>query len=160
MGDGASGLGYRKAGRADVGALVDLRIDFMRLIKDLSPRDEEGWRAELSARFEAGLESGDLVAWICLDGESVVAASGLAYPADRDARAELGLGSGEALVFNMYTLPGYRRRGIAASLLRRTIGEARSRGAAALRLRPTDDGRPLYERLGFVDSGDDMTLRL
>jgi GNAT superfamily N-acetyltransferase len=60
----------------------------------------------------------------------------------------------------MYTLPAYRRRGIASELLRRTILEARSRGLSALRLQSTDDGRPIYERAGFRDAGRDMVLSL
>jgi GNAT superfamily N-acetyltransferase len=160
MEDGAAGLAYRKAGIGDVDALVDLRIDFMRLVKDSGLGDEVAWRAELSARFSSDLGSGELVAWVCLDGGMVVAASGLACPAARAARAELGLRGGEALVFNMYTRPAYRRRGIASGLLRRSIGEARSRGLSALRLQPTDEGRPIYERAGFRDEGRDMILRL
>jgi GNAT superfamily N-acetyltransferase len=132
----------------------------MRIVKDLSARDEELWRAELSALFARDLGSGDLVSWICLGGGEVIAASGLACPAAEDSRAELGLLRGEGLVLNMYTLPAYRRRGIASELLRRTILEARSRGLSALRLQSTDDGRPIYERAGFRDAGRDMVLSL
>jgi GNAT superfamily N-acetyltransferase len=132
----------------------------MRIVKDSGLEDEEEWRAELSARFARDLDSGDLVAWICLDGGNVVAASGLASPAALELRAELDLGSGEALVLNMFTLPAYRRRGIASELLRRTVLEARSRAVSALMLQSTDDGRSIYERSGFVDSGRDMVLGL
>ena len=161
---GKPGLEYRKADRADVGALVDLRIEFMRIVKDSGLPDEARWRAELAARFAFELASQELVAWICLDAGAVVASSGLACPASDAARAELGLGPGEALILNMFTLPPYRRRGIAAELLRLSIGEARSRGLAKLRLQSTDDGRSLYERAGFcfLRRGErcDMTLDL
>jgi GNAT superfamily N-acetyltransferase len=160
VGEAAAGLDFRRAGGADVGALVDLRIEFMRVVKDGNFPDEAEWRRELASRFSADLASGALVAWICLDRGRVVAASGLACPGSGAARAELALRPGEALVFNMFTRPAYRRRGIASELLARLIAEARARGIRALRLRPTDDGRPLYERLGFRDDGEDMLLRL
>jgi GNAT superfamily N-acetyltransferase len=160
MADDAEGLEYRKAGHAEVGALVDLRIDFMRIVKDSGLKGEEEWRAELSSRFAADLGSGALVAWICLDGRNVVAASGLACPASSGARAELALGPGEALVLNMFTRPAYRRRGIASELLGRTIAEARSRRLSALRLQSTDEGRPIYVRAGFRDAGRGMILAL
>jgi GNAT superfamily N-acetyltransferase len=155
-----AGLELRKAGPADTGALVDLRIDFMRIVKDSGLEDEGGWRAELSARFAADLESGELAAWLCVDGGAAVAASGLGCPAAPEARAELDLKPGEALVLNMYTRPAYRRRGIGAELLRLAIAEARARGASSLRLQPTEDSRRLYERAGFRDSGRDMVLAL
>ena len=34
MESGNAGLEYRRAGQADVDALVDLRIEFMRIVKD------------------------------------------------------------------------------------------------------------------------------
>jgi GNAT superfamily N-acetyltransferase len=140
----------------------------MRIVKDAGLDDEPRWRAELVDRFAADLGSGELVAWICLDGAAAVAASGLACPASDSARAELGLRSGEALVFNMFTRPRYRRRGIASELLALAIGEARSCGLVRLALQPSDDGRRLYERAGFRfqrpesrrDEKRDMTLDL
>jgi len=158
-GDSAE-LECRPAGGADVGALVDLRIDFMRIVKDLSPEGEAAWRSELFARFAADLESGELAAWVCLVGGAVVAASGLARPASSEVRAELALRPGEALILNMYTIPAYRRRGIGSRLLALAVEEARALGVAALRLQSTDDGRPIYERAGFRDSGRDMALTL
>jgi GNAT superfamily N-acetyltransferase len=155
-----SGFEYRRADGRDVDALVDLRIDFMRLVKDIGPEDEARWRSELCSRFESELASGAMVAWICLEEGRVVATSGLANPRDARIRRELGLLPGEALIFNMFTRPECRRRGLASELLRRSIEEARALGAVALRLRPTEDGRPLYSRFGFVDSGEDMLLAL
>jgi GNAT superfamily N-acetyltransferase len=143
------GLEYRKALLSDLGALVDLRIAFMRIVKDGGLEDEAEWRSELSERFASGLASGSFVAWLCLDHGSVVAASGLALALDAPAREELGLLPGEGLVHNMFTLPAYRRRGIAAELLARTLAEARAKSLAALRLQSTEEGRRLYERAGF-----------
>jgi len=160
MAEGEPRLEYRKAAEADVAALVDLRIDFMRLVKDSGIDGEAGLRAELAERFSAELGSGALVAWLCSSGGEVVATSGLALPDAPEARADLGLEPGEGLLFNMYTVPAYRRRGIASELLGRSISEARSRGLKAIRLQPTDSGRPIYERSGFVDSGRGMVLAL
>jgi GNAT superfamily N-acetyltransferase len=151
---------FRRAVPADIDALVDLRIDFMRAVKDGGIEDEVGLRAELAERFSEELGSGVFSSWICLCGEKAVATSGLSCPRSEELRSELGLGPGEALVFNMYTAPAYRRRGIASELLGRTIAEARSRGASALRLQSTDSGRSIYERAGFRESGRDMVLAL
>jgi GNAT superfamily N-acetyltransferase len=132
----------------------------MRLVKDGGLQGEDALSASLCGRFAVELRSGELAAWLCMDGDEAVAAGGVAFPRDAGLREELGLGPGEALVLCMFTRAGYRRRGIAGEILSLAIGEARSRGAAALRLQPTDDGRPLYERSGFRDSGRDMLLEL
>lgn len=169
-----SDLEFLRAGQADVGALVDLRIDFMRIVKDGGLPDEAEWRAELGERFSRDLGSGDLVAWICAAGDlspgprRVLATSGLAYPRDGEMRRELGLGPGEALLCNMYTRPEHRRRGLASELLERSIAEARALGARAIRLQGTADSRRLYGRRGFVpacalgetEMGEDMLLGL
>jgi GNAT superfamily N-acetyltransferase len=147
---------FRKASLSDVGALVDLRIEFMRIIKDGGIPDEEAWREELSARFSSDIASGELVAWICLDparggaSSRVVATSGLACPRAARSRRELSLEPGEALLCNMYTVSAYRRRGLGAELLERSIGEARAAGVRAVKLQPTDDSRALYLRRGFI----------
>ena len=132
----------------------------MRIVKDLSPEGEAAWRSELLARFAADLVSGELAAWLCLDGSTAVAASGLACPSSPESRAALALRPGEALVLNMYTMPSYRRRGIGAELLGLAVAEARARGASSLRLQPTEDSRRMYERSGFMDEGRDMVLTL
>jgi GNAT superfamily N-acetyltransferase len=164
---------YRRAGPEDVDALVDLRIDFMRIVKNGGMPDEDDWRSELRGRFASGIASGRLVSWICLEGGRVVAASGIAF--DRPGRPRRGgrrAAAGEtetasvhargteALVLNMYTSPERRRLGIASALLERTIGEARSRGVSRLRLQPTPDSRRLYESFGFVAEGGEMALEL
>ena len=149
---------YRRAGPADLPSLVELRLDFMRIVKDGGLPDEASWRAELSELFARDMAEGRLVCWICLDGDAVVGASGIAFEPPR--RAGSPGDPTEALILNMYTRPAYRRRGIAAELLRRSIEEGRARGLRRLRLQPTADGRALYERSGFRPAGKDMVLEL
>ncbi len=48
------------------------------------------------------------------------------------------------------TRPGYRRRGLARRLMEDAITVAERSGIHTLKLDATDEGRPLYESLGFV----------
>ena len=48
----------------------------------------------------------------------------------------------------LYTHPGFQRRGIASALLRRFLQETEGLGLM-LYLQATDEGKPLYERIGF-----------
>jgi GNAT superfamily N-acetyltransferase len=60
---------------------------------------------------------------------------------------------------NVRVEPAYRRRGIAAALLREATAEAERLGVDRLALGTSTMGRPLYESLGWVDKNDEMTLR-
>jgi GNAT superfamily N-acetyltransferase len=58
-------------------------------------------------------------------------------------------GGGVGWIGMVLTLPEYRGRGFASSLLRLTIDSAKAMGIDSLRLDATDLGRPVYEKLGF-----------
>ena len=81
------------------------------------------------------------------------------------ARA-LGDGSGardpspqRAWIVNMYTEPGYRRRGLARRLMDEMIGWCRGRRMTTVYLHASDEGRTLYESLGFTPTNE-MRLHL
>jgi len=50
---------------------------------------------------------------------------------------------------NIYTLPEHRRRGLARRLTEEILLWSRAEGIDQLTLSASDDGRPLYESLGF-----------
>ena len=53
------------------------------------------------------------------------------------------------ILSSMYTLPAYRRRGIATALLERVIEEARLRGCGSVQITASEMGVFLYEAFGF-----------
>jgi GNAT superfamily N-acetyltransferase len=53
-------------------------------------------------------------------------------------------------VLNLYVEPEHRRRGIAQELMERSEQEFRRRGIVYVILHATAEGRPLYERSGWV----------
>ena len=54
-----------------------------------------------------------------------------------------------AMILNMYVERAYRRRGIARSLMEAMIDWCRREEFAYVGLHASDEGRPLYEKLGF-----------
>jgi GNAT superfamily N-acetyltransferase len=156
----AEGLELRRAGLGDAPALALHRLELVRAVKDRVPEGEDGLLREMEGLIADGLGSDELAAWICLDGMTAAASGAIAFPMDQGQREEERLGQGEALLLGMYTRPAYRRRGLGTSLLALAIGEARARGARAIRLQPTELGRPIYEAVGFRDRGRDMLLEL
>lgn len=59
-----------------------------------------------------------------------------------------------AYLMSLYVEPHFRRRGIARRLLDLTIVWARSQGLTEVRLHASDQGRPLYETLGFKPTSE------
>ncbi len=64
-----------------------------------------------------------------------------------------------ATILNVYTYPEYRRRGIARKLMQHMIEWCRNEGLAMVYLHASEDGRPLYESLGFEPTAE-MRLKL
>jgi len=63
------------------------------------------------------------------------------------------------LIVNVYTEPGYRRRGIARKLMEIMIEWCKDQGFGSVTLYASKDGRPLYEALGFKPTNE-MRLML
>jgi ribosomal protein S18 acetylase RimI-like enzyme len=64
------------------------------------------------------------------------------------------------LLLNVYTIEGYRRRGIAKKLIGQLIDEARKKKLSKILLDYTDDGFSLYQSLGFQKLEREMCLYL
>jgi GNAT superfamily N-acetyltransferase len=59
-----------------------------------------------------------------------------------------------AYLLNVYTYPEFRKRGLARMLTKRAIDWCRDHQFKVLWLHASDDGRPLYESLGFEPSNE------
>ncbi|MBQ5328718.1 MAG: GNAT family N-acetyltransferase [Oscillospiraceae bacterium] len=63
-------------------------------------------------------------------------------------------------VTNVYTAPEHRRKGLSKMLLEKLLEDARSRGIKKIWLGASKLGRPLYEKLGFIQQESYMELTL
>jgi GNAT superfamily N-acetyltransferase len=64
-----------------------------------------------------------------------------------------------AMILNMYVERPYRRRGIAKAIMEMMIDWCRKEDFAYVGLHASDEGRPLYEQLGFRPTNE-MRLEL
>lgn len=112
----------------------------------------------LSADYLAkAMAEGSLHAWLACAGDRTVAGGAvivspwLAHPFDLECR--------RATILNVYTEPEYRRRGIARRLMQTMIAWCQDQGLARVTLHASEDGRHLYESLGF-EASNEMRLKL
>ena len=75
-------------------------------------------------------------------------------------QAEVNVTGLTAMLYNVYTLPEYRGQGIMARMLPEVIRLAREAGAVELKMSAEKKAMPLYERMGFRLSDNNMHLYL
>lgn len=61
-----------------------------------------------------------------------------------------------AYLMNIYVRSPYRHHGAGAAIVRKLVDEARARGCDKIYLETTNDGRGVYEAMGFRDMPDMM----
>lgn len=69
------------------------------------------------------------------------------------ATAEVTLGGGVAGLYNIFTLPDYRRRGIGTAMALRPLLDARECGFRTGVLQASSEGESMYTRIGFQPFG-------
>lgn len=114
--------------------------------------------AELSAFFKKWLESKDFIQLIAEeDGKLLSTAAVIYYDLPPSFTNKIGV---RGYVTNVYTAPEHRRKGLSKLLLTKLLDDARSRGIKKLWLGASKLGRPLYEKLGFIQQESYMELTL
>jgi len=94
------------------------------------------------------MPGGTYHAWLVETGDGLIAAGGglsvLPWPPGPQYA-----GDRIAVVYNVYTEPAHRRRGLARQLMGTIHAWCRAAGVASIALNASRDGRPLYESLGY-----------
>lgn len=160
-GEPLGGLGavmeVRAATVQDVETLVRLRIEMFREMGWLTGSVTEADLITASREyFSAMIPARRFFAWLAADDGKIVGSSGLIFlckPPTPD-----NMSGREGYIMNMYTLPEYRRRGVATALLGECVRFARSMGAGRLSLHASSLGKPVYQKFGFVDSRGEMRM--
>ncbi|HZS09275.1 MAG TPA: GNAT family N-acetyltransferase [Blastocatellia bacterium] len=147
----------RRATVVDAGVIARYRAAMMR---DAGMADEEEAAAIEAASLpilSEMLARGEFLGWLAECDGQVVACGGLMMRRLLPRPGALQ-GGEEAYILNVYTEPEYRRRGLAGKLMEKMIAWSRERGCARVTLHTSEDGRSLYESLGFVRT-DEMRLK-
>jgi len=121
------------------------------------------FRAKSEVRLRKALASGEYVGWLATEGKSlqnIVAGAGvqlrrvLPYPISEPGDKIRICDGRQGIILNVFTEPNWRRRGVAALLLKTIVEWSRNHGLGGLVLHASDEGRSLYEQLGFVSTNE------
>lgn len=116
---------------------------------------------EMTARFRPWvaqrLSDGTYLAWLIETNGRTVAGAGVwmkpVLPGLRGTRPEV------PYVLNVYRAPDHRRRGLARLLMDAIVTWAKDHGHRGVELHASDEGRPLYDSMGFLATNE-MRLTL
>ena len=149
----------RLATSADAETIAWHRARMFQDMGEVPPNLFETFRAKSRDRLHDALARGEYVGWLAgleNDSDIIVGGAGvhlhrtLPHPLSRSALAE----GRHGVIVNVFTEPEWRRQGVAEMLLRQIIEWARAERLDRLVLHASEEGRALYERLGFVTSNE------
>jgi GNAT superfamily N-acetyltransferase len=117
---------------------------------DVAALDEMERAAQ--AIFTEALRTGTYRGWFVEDDGRVVAGGGVLLvsfqPSPREPRPT------RPYIINVYTEPGYRRRGLARRLMEEMVAWCRAQGYSGVSLHAADAARSLYESMGFAPTNE------
>lgn len=130
------------------------------MCEDMNYTDDEALSAMATATADylrTAIPDGSFRSWLaCENGEVIAGGAVIVSPWPAHAYEPI---SRRATIMNVYTEPAYRRQGIARQLMQTMIAWCKQKGFARVTLHASDQGKPLYDSLGFEDSNE-MHLNL
>lgn len=159
---------YRRAVVDDIDELIRLRIEFLKEVNKESNVDHDilkMCKKSLDDYFSSTMTDGSFIAWVAVDCSKIIATSGMCFyhtpSLFKKINGNMLFRDGrEAYIMNMYTLPEYRRKGIAGTLFQKVVEEAKNLGYRKVSLHATEMGRKLYKKFDFVMVDDEMVLNI
>ena len=148
---------FRRATPADAFLIAQQRASMFQEIDRILPAEAELLLQSSMPWMERLLAEGDYVGWFAVCQEQIAAGGGIHL---RDLGPIPGCPGGgrSGHIANLYTHPAFRRRGVARRLMELILAWARAEQLNRVTLTASDQGRPLYESLGFTGTAD-MQLR-
>lgn len=138
----------RLASAADAGEIARQRA---RMFQDMglnSPEETELLREASVPWLAERMEAGDYVGWLVERQGGVVGGGGILLRESGPVPGCLRVGRAGHIV-NVYVEPGHRRRGLARRVMETILEWCLREGIDHVTLSASDEGRALYESLGF-----------
>lgn len=116
-------------------------------------------RVKARTRLEQWIHNGNYIGWLATPAnkpEMIVAGAGVQLQPILPRPVGVStIGEGrQGTIVNVFTEPQWRRRGIAGLLIQEIIIWSKNEQLDRLILHASDEGRSIYEKLGFVSSNE------
>lgn len=148
-------LNFRKANLDDINSLIDLR---KKQLVDEGMKPNIDIDSELYDFFENKLIEGTLVQILVEDNEAIIACGAfIIYDFPPSYTNKTGK---KGYVTNMFTREDYRGQGIATTLLKKLVDEAKELSVSKLWLGASKLGRPVYKKFGFKETDQYLEYKI
>ena len=151
--DADSDFRIRRAAAEDAGVIAHHRAAMFRDMGSIPPVEYEEFRQSSAEWLDTLFAGNGYAGWLAEQRNTIVAGGGILI-------REMGPVPGcyrvnrWAHIVNVYTEPPYRRRGLARLVMRTMLDWCAEQAFDMVTLAASDEGRPLYESLGFVPTHD------
>ena len=145
---------YKIATRDDMEQLMSSRLEMLKVVNKLD--NSYVYSDEMIGNSRYYFENGDYTTVLAIDGKRVIGCASICYISIMPTFSHPT--GKRAHLMNVYTMEEWQRRGIARKMVTMLIEDAWSRGVTEITLDATEEGRPLYNKLGFTDSRECMVL--
>ena len=140
---------FEKATVQDISTLTELRIAYLQEdLGQITDADLELMNSSLPSYYEKHLNK-DLIVYVARDEMDIVSCAFLLV-VEKPMSPSFITGK-TGTVLNVYTKPGYRKKGYAKNLLTMMLEDAKAEGVSIIELKATEDGYSLYKSVGFED---------
>lgn len=142
-------MNYRKAKPSDIPTLIELRLGYMHEThSDLAEETLSEIAERTRGYFQEHLNR-DCVVYLA--EEDGTAAGCVFFLLINKPASPLFITGKTGTLMNVFTLPRYRRRGIAEKLVSMAVEDGKAWDLSYIELRATQCGYPLYKKLEFVE---------
>ena len=150
----------REATVVDIPLLAVHRAAMFRDMGRLASDSEEALVGATADYLRDALPRGEYLGWVAqsrvspaepIGGAGVQLRTIIPRPTPVGDGIELGP---EAIILNVYVEPAWRRRGVGDALMQSVLTALAERKIRRIVLHASDEGRRLYERLGFVPTNE------
>ena len=150
-------MDFREVQLADAELLAQLRIDMRRERETQAPpEDQQAFLEENINYFKNALKQGSYIGFIAEENGVPAGTGGICLHIHPPSYS---VPNGKtACLLNMYTLPGFRGRGVAGKILALLIEKAKEHDCRKVYLNASNMGKPLYQKNGFTDVANEMVL--
>ncbi len=133
----------------DAAIIAHHRAAMFRDMGSINEQEAAKLEAEVLPHLRQMLADWRYAGWLIDHSGKVIAGGGVLIRQELP-RPGILEGGAAAHVVNVYTEPPHRRRGLARELMQAILGWREQQTIVVVTLAASDEGRPLYERLGFV----------
>jgi GNAT superfamily N-acetyltransferase len=149
----------RRATAGDADIIAWHRARMFQDMGDVSGDAFEILRANARSRLEKWIDKAEYIGWLAApadEPEMIVAGAGVQLQPILPRPLNVStIGEGrQGTIVNVFTEPQWRRRGIAGLLIKEIITWSKNEQIDRLVLHASDEGRSIYERLGFTESNE------